>query len=482
MEGDQVGNLPTSQPNDEASTKAPVNDKFAGQFLWPTRLIAARSRILSPHDWSTILIIFNFLIATVIALLLGPVQLVLLAASDDYTTITDGYFPVVLRISLMVSGVMAILTIVALIRLWNRQPKHTLFSIVLGAGSLLIYGLIWLAGFVISFKPNQLALVMIVAVILAWVAGHLALGQLIPPEDSLGTHKALVSILIVLASAELAFTGLYLINQSKDQVEVEQELLAMAEAQLAARKEGVSDFLSDLVVEACQSDYQVVYMPEGVNNTGLFECADTSVYSVTEPIDLPTETAAVALGQAFYFGKVHDDFVSEYFPSDLSIKYLYRDLKAANSPSELVLLVPATTEEGVIDGYIDRILGFVNNRDRSNALRLSIFYNEFLNEVESTKDFILISALETIEMNTYLPNGASVRGHLNGMYGTYLFTPDSALTALYSLAASPLLYPSQTRDALNSRRHISAIIEAEREYSADELRDVLWASWIDPAA
>lgn len=451
------------------------------ELLWPTELVEERSALRRQRPWSPALAIAGLILATLIGVALGPMQLILMAITENYLFVTETYFPITLRVSLLLSGFVAIAVIVSMIRAWKEQPPRSLMTVVAGLGTITLAALIWLDAFVFHLAPNGLTALLVIFVILAWIATVAASKRFFSSDRPARPLELALSTVVIFGLIEVALTGVYLFSQTRTAEESQLALEQLGEAQASARIDGITPELSDLVYTLCQGTYDPVYLLSNSTDSGLFECRDShEVYSVSGPNEPVAPNSSTIIGSAFYFGKTSDPFVANYFPSDSGAKYLYRDLSETENPSELVMLLPADSEESLVNNYLDRLVALVNSPERTHALALSIFYTGELNTVASTRDFILIAAVDTISMLSWLPHGMNLQGYLNERYGAYIYTLDSRLYALSELAASPLIYSSQTRDALNAHRHITVLLE-NRKYSPEELREVLMNGFVDPA-
>lgn len=482
MEGQQVG---TANP----TTLDPqiLSDQETLELLWPTDLIAELSKKRNYHPWGTALSSANFIVASLIGFVLGPLQLIILVISNDYIMVTEDFLPIALRISLMLTGLLAISNIVAMIQTWREENIDNLSSSLLGIGSSLIILVVWLAAFVLPIQAHIMTIIMLTLIILSGVSAYLA-RKFVPVNIEQRTPsglKLLFALVITLSVGEAVATFIYVATQAGSAEQSQIELQELGAAQMAARIDGVSTGLSDLVFNLCNGPYDGVYLPSALADSGIFECrSGHNVFAVSGPNEPATDsrTDTVLLGSAFYLGTTYNQLVANYFPVETGAKYLYRDLSATEYPSELILLLPAPDEPYLIEAYAENLLGYINARDQSHDLLLSLFYAPELNTVVSTKDYILIAAADTLSLVDHLPNGNRLTGYLNGKRGTYIYTPDTNLAALQELASSPLLYSSQTFDAIKRNRHITVLIQRDHEYTIDELRELLWNNFIDPIA
>ncbi len=69
---------------------------------------------------------------------------------------------------------------------------------------------------------------------------------------------------------------------------------------------------------------------------------------------------------------------------------------------------------------------------------------------------------------------------MSGRRGTYIYRPDSELKVLVDLGSKPLIYSAQTRNAITANRHITFVAEKGREYSAEEVINMMSLSFFDP--
>lgn len=479
MEGQQVG---TANPTN--LDQQVLSDQETLELLWPTDLIAELSKKRNFHPWGTALSVTNFIISSLIAFALGPLQLIILVISGDYVMLTEDFMPIALRISLMLTGIIAISNVVAMIQTWREENDDNISSGLLGLGSGLIILAIWLTTFILPLQPHVMTILMLGLIILAGFGAYLA-HRFVPVDiekRTPGWLKLLLAFIITLSVGEAVATFIYIVTQASTAEQSQVELQELGAAQTAARIDGVSSGLSDLVFTLCGGAYNGVYLPSNIVDSGIFECdVSRNVFAVSGPNDPATDsrTDTVLLGSAFYFGTTYNQLVANYFPVETGAKYLYRDLSTTEYPSELILLLPAPDEAYLVEAYIENLTGYINARNKDHDLLLSLFYAPEINTVVSTKDYILLAAADTLSLVDHLPDGNRLSGYLNGKRGTYIYTPDTNLAALQELASSPLLYSSQTFDALKLNRHITALIQRNHEYTADELRDLLWNSFVD---
>lgn len=494
MEGQKVGESVAKNTNTQNPANAPISQPEINaaqslenqilQLLWPTALMQEIAMSRRHHEFAMPLTIINFILATLVGIALGPVQLIILALTNDYPYVTTSYAPIVQRIAMLVFGLIAVSSVIAMVRTWKEEPRRSLSISILASGTLLIGIFVWI-GFLVQFQPNQIAFIMTLIIAATIIAAIIASKQFLNPDKPRLPLHVTAGCLIAIGAIEGIFTGAFLFSQSNQAKEAELEIIQLGQAQADARLDGVTNELSDLTYTLCAGPYDIIYLPTTVSDTGLFECRGThELFAVSGPNEPITDTSVVITGAAFYFGRTVDDMVNTYFPSTLGIKYIYRNLPPSinidNNPSELVILAPAATEEVLVNTFVEPLHDFLSNRTDTNDLLFSLFYNNEVNNVITTKDYILLAAADTIAMNSDLPNGTTLKGYLNGKYGTYIYTPELQLQALVELGLNPLLYSSQTREAINSHPHITVLLEGGREYTLDELRELLYASFINP--
>ncbi len=500
MEGQQVGkgNYSTTNPGqntraDNTNTAKPSfshlaplkqNDRELLNLLWPTSLIKELND--SAHartHWSTPLAVTAFVLTSLIATVLGPIQLLLLMTTGDYLFVTTVYFPIALQICMITSGVVTIMTIVALIQTWREQPRHSLMNSIFGLGNALMFFVMWLVMFGISFRPHTLSIILLLIFIATLAGALMARKAAYTTEQNHLVLHGLLLIAALLAGVETVFDATFIILQISGAERTQSTLEQLGEAQKAARNEQISSQLSDLVFTICNGNYDIVYLPNDPTNTGLFQCKGSQdVYTMTGPLEVQADlrTDSVVTGAAFYLGTTSSDFVNTYFPPETGVRYLYRDLSGTENPSELVLLAPADSEETLLNNLAEPLTNLINaNAPSGKAMRISIFYNPELNSVYTTKDFVIIAAADTLALIDYLPNGKNISGYVDGRSGTYLYRQDNELQALVSLGANPLAYSNQVRAAVTNNRHISLLVEP-LTYSAEEVRNMMSLSFFDP--
>lgn len=498
-----------AEPPSTAENPNPIPDEG---LVWPHHLIEEIARARKPKNVQLRLARALFLIGALGALAVGPGQLILAALFQDPEGVRTVYAPTASKIVLGIFVLLDIILIPQLIKtlqnlrettnnpFTNVQPfsakvRHR--TIVYAFGLLLLNLIIWLAVIAFELSPEILT-------------GILCAVILLIPFISLCVQKSVLPSrlgylpLQIFFIAGMALSGLQIVlnffafyeepPKPIDYAAIER----LAKAQQDARLEGVPAALSDLVFAICQNQpYSIVYMSTTNPNSGLFECNEShEVYSVTGPTEPSDDKSGGSKssegkisGQAFYFGVTSDPLINRYFPAFTGAKYLFRDFRPAADgtthrpktseqiPSELVLLLPAQSDEELVTTNLGSIANLLREHG-GTELRFSLFYNDATDTVQTTRDFILIAAANTITLNDWLPHGATYESIIDGAPGTYTFTIDHDLFALIDLGADPSLYSSQTRDAINSRRHISTLFTGIP--TADALRAQLLEGFIEP--
>ncbi len=438
-------------------------------LLWPAGLINEQANARKQRNFAKPLALTTFILSLILGFVAGPVQLILLFTTSDYTWTTNIYFPSALRAILLIASVLGLLNLIALIIAWRSQPQTARTTIALATGSLAMLISIWIFGDLLSLQPHQLTLSLAcVAVVFILVALFVNKQFTDRHKLSLITEIAL-SMLSVASVLVIGFGPFYLYRLSTPQDS--EQLVQLATAQAAARIDGVPASLSDLTFALCQGKYQVIYLDEP-SHSGLFECLKNGeVYSVTD-LNLPVVSTFRAA--ATYLGTTKNSDVSLAFPT---ASYLYRSLPGALNESELVLLVSALSETELVDNITQPILTYRQAHSADN-LFLNIFYLPDLSVIKTTRDYILAAALDTMIMTNQLPHGNTIRSYYNGDMIDYVYQPDTNLAALNAIGASRELYPTAVWEALKVHRHLSLHLTADEELTADSLHERLQDSFI----
>lgn len=460
------------------------NPAKTADLLWPSQLINQQfTETHTENHWPLTLATFSFVLASVFAFFVGPVQVILLSLTKDYAAITGSYYPAVLKSMLICSGLLAIVNLVALIMAWRSSPRVARLTAVFAAGAISIFGIGWLAAFVIAFQPNQLAATVLLAILVFWaVALIIAKQYSSQPTPSLTLRSVLVGLMLV-ASVDLIATGCYLFQRTQ-LTELDTATLAeLSAAELAARLEGIPEDLGRRIYAICGEPYRLVFQSPTDPETALFECESSAeVYSVSvsrEDAQAPATT---------YLGQTKHPLIEAALPD---ARYFYRDLSALGQPSELTLLLPASSEVELVD---QNLVAFQQILATTGALNLTVFWVDNLDAVLSTRDFVLITAVGTLSLVDYLPRGATYFGVEADRPIQYSFQLDSRLVSLRDLGADPLLYPAATRNAIKTNPHLRYLQPAPAEPSEptepseepapaealDILRETLLNSFVQP--
>ncbi len=447
-------------------------------LVWPAKVINKSARLKQGFNWPVDLSIFSFFITSLIAFSLGPMQLLFMMFCQDYNWVTNIYYPSAMRIGLLLSGFLSIVNLVAAVLAWRSHLKSAHTATLLSGGSATIIVLIWLSAFVLSLQPNQLAVVMVLAILIFLVAALLFSKRTQDQPHITLPLQILICIISACSAVSATLTCLYIANQKAIHAAEQAEISALKEIQDQAWQEPVPRTLSDLVVALCENHpYETIFIS---NNTpsGIFECKDAhDVYSVQS---IGNESAKIVTGLATYLGTTYSDIIEYYFPND---HYLYRSFANRATPDELVLLLSASSEEELVTANLERLTNYLNQLQPDISLNVNIFYSDNLDTVLSTRDFILIAAVGTMALTDQLPHGKLYRSYLNDQIGTYIFDADVNLSALSELGADPNLYSYQTRDALKTKRHLSFSIPLDRteNFTTDSLHELLQNSFVDPS-
>lgn len=456
------------RPNYTVNTSG--EEKASSELLWPSELINEQAEARTESHWPLTLSTFSFVMASILAFLIGPMQMILLMITKNYEWVTTDYYPTVLKVMLLSSGLLSLVNVSALVLAWKSRPRTARLTAVLVAGAAHLFSIGWVAAFLITFQPNQLAITTLMGIFIFWTGALLISKQYSSRQKpSLIMHLILVG-LILSATAEAIFTGIY-IFQKTNLVEIDETAIEeLVDAEFAARIEGIPEDLGKRAFAICSGAYHLVFQSPTDPETALFECKDTAeVYSIsTSKQDAQAPSAA-------YLGKVKDASVETAFPD---AKYLYRDLSAKELPSELTILLPASSETELVEKYLEPIRQVLENH---GALKLNIFWTNELENILSTRDFVLIGAVGTMSMVDWLPHGTIFQGIEAGQPIKYSFEIDHHLIALRDLGADPKLYPTATRDALKTKPHLSYVqTERPENLNLDELRDTLLNSFVQP--
>lgn len=480
MEGQVGNNQKLLWPNGAAmsrlfSLSRPRNQVFAEpietpELLWPARLINQQARLAKRKDYSRPIAIIAFILSVILAIIIGPVQLALIAIVLDYNWVTATYYPQALHYTFLASSFVALIDLAALAFAWNTRPKHTYQTITLTLGSLVILSVIWLSGCVISLQPHQLTILLIGITIVFLIAILFLNKQYVASVKNNTATKFALTIMMAIAFLVASFSVINLIesNAESDPARIEQQTIEMENA----RVEGVPSMLSDLTYLLCNSNYKVIFLAQDKTN-GLFQCSKGDVYSVT---DVNRRNSNSIRGAATYLGTTQNSEVSLNFPT---AKYLYRNLPDALTEDELAIMYPATSEVELLDNVTLQLLNYWNNHNKRN-LFVNIFYNTNLDTVTSTRDFVLMAAMDTMSLIDQLPNGNTRHGPNQGEMFAYIYEADTELKALNELGADPKNYANTSRESLTTLRHLSVRLNAGETYDYDTLRAKLESSFISP--
>lgn len=455
-------NIPTSSPIEPHESTTDTNNE---SLLWPTSLMRELAQKRSEHNFALPLAITTFVLNIILSIVIGPMQLILMTTTADYTWVTNVYYPSALKCVLLIGSFVALLGLCSLILAWRAQQTKARLTSVLTTGSLVEILAIWLLGGICAWQPHRLTLALI-SIILIFIILALFLSK---QYSRSSTHLApstqiSLAMLSALSVVSMILGPVYL-SQVSPQID-SAEVAQLAAKQAQARVAGIPTMLSDLTFTLCDGKYQVVYFDES-SNSGIFQCSEShEVYSVVDPA-LPAVNSV--RGLAMYLGTTSNPAISRAFPT---ASYLYHYMPDVSPEAELALITSAFSETELIDNITQPVLDYWQNHNQTN-LFLNIFYTSNLSEIDSTSDYILLAALGTISMSDQLPRGNTLPGYYNGNIVDYNFQPDTELTALNTFGATPSLYPAVIREALRSHRHISIHLTAGDNYDLGSMRELL---------
>lgn len=460
--------LSLARPRNQILTPEPETT----ELLWPAKLINQQARLAQRKDYSRPVAIAAFVFSIIASIAIGPVQLVLVATMLDYNWVTATYFPRALHYIFFFATLISLVDLAALILAWRSSPQRTYQTIVLSAGSLALLGTILFAGCVTTLQPHQLTLVLL-GITLAFIMINLLVSkQYFSSTKNSTVTKAILSLMM---ACSVLVASLNLVNLVQSRAESNPERLTEMTIEMQnAKLRDVPMMLSDLTYLLCNGKYKLVFLAEDKTN-GLFECAENGeVYSVR---DLEQRNINSIRGAATYLGTTRDKTISMSFPTAL---FLYRNIPGALAEDELVLMYPASSEVELIDNVTPQLLSYWNDHNE-RGLYVNIFYNTNISEVTSTKDFVLMAAMDTMSLVDQLPNGNIRHGPADGKMFTFIYETDPELKALNELGADPELYADSTRTSLTTFRHLSLRLQPDEYYDYVTLRDKLKASFVDPA-
>lgn len=459
-----------AQHTPDSAQHASMTDEHTSQLLWPVNLIHELSERRSEHNFALPLAITTFVLSIILGIIIGPLQLILMASTADYTWVTSIYYPAALKCVLLISSFVAVLGLVALILAWRAQQAKARLTIILIAGSLAEILTVWFFGGVRAWQPHHLTLVFIIITLIFAVLALLASKQYTHPSAKLSPGVQISLTMLSALSVISVIIGPFYLSQTSSATN-SAEVAELAAAQAQARVAGIPSLLSDLTFTLCNGKYQVLYFDEA-SASGLFECSEShEVYSVADP-QLPTVNTVHGL--AMYLGTTQNPAISRTFPTAY---YLYHNLPEVLPEAELTLITSAFSETELLDNITQPILKYW--QDHQTDLYLNIFYTNSLSTIDSTSDYVLLAALGTISMSDQLPHGNILQGYYNGKIVDYNFQPDTELTALNNFGATPALYPVAIREALRSHRHISVHLQTDATYDLDSMRELLQNSFTE---
>lgn len=495
--------MPAENAEAASANPNPIPDEG---LVWPTHLIEEIARARKPRNVQLRISRALFFIGSLAALAAGPAQLALIAFFQDTEWVRTVYAPTSGKIALGIFILLSLILIPQLLKtlqnlretvnnpFTNVQPfsakvRHR--TLVYAFGLFALNLIVWL-GVMLELTPQILTAVVCALVLIIPFLSLCVQRDVLPSRLGYMPLQIFLVIAMALPGLQIVLSFFAFYEEPPEPIDYT-AIERLAEAQTAARVDGVPPVLSDLVFAICGNQpYSVVFMSVTNPNSGLFECMNHEVYSVAGPIETSETTI---LGRAFYFGTTSDALISRYFPASTGAKYLFRDFRPADKtttsatgtsskprateqlPSELVLLLPGTSDEELVTNNLSSIANLIREHG-ATELRFSLFYNDNLDTVLTTRDFILIAATGTITLNDWLPHGDTYQSIIDGQPGTYQFEIDHDLSALLDLGADPTLYSAQTRDAIKSHRHITTTFSGT--LTSDALRTQLLEGFVEP--
>lgn len=481
-------------------------------LVWPHHLIEEIARARKPKNLQLRLTRFFFLIGSLGALAVSLVSLILIAVFQDFEWVRTVYTPTASKIVLGVFVLLDLIVIPQLLKtlqnlrettnnpFTNIQPfsakvRHR--TLIYAFGLLVLNFIIWLSVVAFELSPQILTGVLGAVILLTPFFSLCVQKNVLPSRLGYMPLQIFYIIGMVLSGLTIILNFFAFYEEPPEPIDYA-AIERLAKAQQDARQSDVPAGLSDLVFAICENQpYSVVFMSTTNPNSGLFECNEShEVYSVTGPTETTDESASTGkpatsnpriMGSAFYFGTTSDPLINRYFPAFTGAKYLFRDFRPVDGPnkspareqipSELVLLLPGTSDEELVTTNLGSIANLLREHGETE-LRFSLFYTDATDTIQTTRDFILIAATGTITLNDWLPHGSTYESIIDGEPGKYEFTIDHDLPALIDLGADPALYSSQTRDAIKSRRHISTVLSGIP--TSDALRAQLLEGFVEP--
>lgn len=443
-------------------------------LLWPAELINRQAQARSNRSFAVPVALVSFIVSAILGFVVGPMQLILLATTTyDYNWITTIYFASALKIVLLISSFVALFDLLALFWAWQAQPTRARLATTLICASLAEVGLIWIFSAAQDLPPHHLSLILLAGSVAGLVIALLIRKQYSHNNANGLAMKIFLGVLATLSCAELIGGIVYFAQASArpDSAEIQRITAEQAAAQLP----GVNFSLSNSVYTLCDGRYQLIYLTSE-QNSGLFECSNNGeVYSVME---IPSQNPKTIDTAATYLGTTKSSTITMAFPS---AHYLYRSMPDALSSDELVLMVQANTERELVDNIVQPILNYWQTHNQHN-LFLNVFYTRNIESISTTRDFILMAALDTMSLVEKLPHGNTIKGYANGEATNYLYVADTELKSLHELSIKPDLISADSLDALTFRRHLSLRLAANETLDYETLYERLNKSFVGGAS
>lgn len=428
-----------------------IADTSFSDLLWPAHLINEQARQSRHKTYSLPFAIIAFILSLIANFAIGPVQLALIVTTLDYNWVGATYLPIAAHFCLLLSSLIALICIISLALSYRSTPKSAALAIALTLGTLAELSLLWFSSCLHPLESHEFTLIYAILTVSFLFAAIFINKHYFENHHLSSIYKIIISALIILSIIVASFTVTYLVDYSEQTDPA--RLASMQADQAAARLEDVPAQLSDFTHQLCSGKYSIIHLADPPTS-GLFECHNShDIYSVE---DLAERNLNSLRAAATYLGTTMNPEVSQAFPE---ARYLYRAIPGVLDEIELALMTPAINEEELLNSITPHVLSYWQTHNSEN-LHLSIFYTDDITSISTTKDFILMSALDTMSLVDKLPSGNVRHGYHDGKILAYLYQPDRSLIALNQLGANPTLYATSSRNALTTHRHISLHLKA----------------------
>ena len=406
----------------------PTTEAVSNQLSMQTEVATTQSiveQLISPNikpkkAWPLVTAWVTFIAATLFFLALGPGSIIMAAITSPYAWVVSFlWIPSMYAILTFAAPVLLILAVISLFFTCKKFPTKIRTVFILLSNIVIGLPITWfslnsiipMSFIVYTIIMGALSVVPIILLIVFKIRDKKkATSQALPKSTNEKTAKIVFIASLTIIVIELGFAILQLITPVSNLIAIhEQEKQAEQIINSAAESSGSksSKNLSKMVYAVCYGEYDVVY--QSTDDTGLFECKENSeVFSVTDPHE--DKSGYIDTASASFLGATYDETVAKYFPDTI---YIYRNYLNADIYTDLILLVEASSEDEVVDSYLDAIYNYIKdvNSKYTEEVRVSVFYADKLDTVEATRDYILLSG--AVGLYDWLPHG-------NGLGGYYL--------------------------------------------------------------